>query len=121
MMRALARKGKDTVSVRERRVLRPEAGRVTKRTSDLASSRPRPFSGKFSITVGQVCRYLGLKEYPVIVTERSKRLWAELAQFEKFYLPLVAISNPGKDPHAMKTLVQAKWNQIISDGNLGKP
>ena len=77
------------------------------------ASGPRPGSGKFSVTVGQVCRHFGLQEIPVAVTERSRETWAELGKFERFYMPLVATVNPQTDPHVLKTLVQAKWNEIL--------
>ena len=117
MRRALERKSSGEVSARERQALKPESGRVVKRKSE-SFTQPRPFSGKFSITVGQLCRYFSMKEVPVPVTEKSRTRWAELDKFEKFYLPLVATVNPDSDPCQLKTLVQAKWNEIIS-GNKG--
>ena len=94
----------------ERHVLRPESGRISK-----VRSGPRPGSGKFCITVREVCQYFKLNEFPVAVTERSRQGWAELGKFEKFYLPLVATVNPASDPLVLKTLVQAKWMEIIQD------
>ena len=92
----------------EREVLRPETGRVSK-----VRSCPRPGSGKFSITVREVCRYFALNEFPLALTERSPEIWAQLEKFEKFYLPLVATVNPASDPLVLRTLVQAKWKEIM--------
>ena len=92
----------------EREVLRPETGRISK-----VRSGPRPGSGKFSISVQEVARYFHLNEFPVAVTERSREVWAELDKFEKFYLPLVATVNPASDPLVLRTLVQAKWMEIV--------
>ena len=117
MRRALERKSVGEVSARERQALRPESGRIVKKKNESFTS-PRPCSGKFSITVGQLCRYFSMNEVPVPVTEKSRMRWTELDKFEKFYLPLVATVNPNTDPCQLKTLVRAKWNEIIS-GNKG--
>ena len=99
--------------------MRPETGRVTKRKSDVVP-RFQPFTGKFSITVSDVCQHLDLNEFPVSVTERSKKMWAEWENFETFYLPLVATVNPGKDPYLLITLARAKWNEIINGKKRGR-
>ena len=98
----------------EREVFRPETGRISK-----VRSGPSPGSGRFSITAQEVARYFQLNEFPMAVTERSRKVWAQLDKFEKFYLPLVATVNPASDPLVLRTLVQAKWMEILG-GNGGK-
>merc|ERR1712150_209563 len=110
MLRAMESKERLVRERQERQVLRPESGRISK-----VRSGPRPGSGKFCITVREVCQHFKLNEFPVAVTERSRRVWAELGKFEKFYLPLVATVNPASDPLVLRTLVQAKWMEIIED------
>ena len=72
--------------------------RNRKRTTE---SKPKKTTKK-KITSEQVCRFLGLREYPV----PSGAKFDKYEDFSKYYFPLVAIFNRGAHP-LLHTLVQA--------------
>ena len=117
MLRAMQNKGRlvrekparqERQEREEREVLRPESGRIRK-----VRSLPQPGTGKFRITAREISQYFKLNEFPLAVSERSREVWADRGKFERFYLPLVATVNPASDPLVLKTLVQAKWMEMI--------
>jgi len=79
--------------------------------------RRKPFNptiaGKNQISVSLACKYLGLKDYPVPITEHNRKLFENRSLFEEYYLPLVASVNKGSNPLGIQTLVKAKWYEVL--------
>ena len=76
-------------------------------------STKHSFSNKLKISVSQVCRFLNMRDYPVIVTEDRKLFFRQYETFENYYLPLLVSVNPGCDPMRLRTLARAKWREVI--------
>ena len=79
------------------------------------------------VTVGHACKFLNLVDYPVpLPLEFDKQnlpsYLSTLANFEAFYLPLLASVNPGRGLLRLRTLAKAKWRQLLLlQDNSGKP
>ena len=71
------------------------------------------YSAKHLITVSMACKFLGLKDYPVPVNEFNKQFFENREYFEAYFLPLVASVNQGAHPLSIKTLVKAKWLEVL--------
>ena len=78
------------------------------------------------VTVGHACKFLGLVDYPVPLPsnlDNLPRFLSSLANFEAFYLPLLASVNPGRGILRLRTLAKAKWRELLIDNSAkrGKP
>lgn len=93
------------------------SGRVAKRKSSsfaLKSNKIHNNSySKFQISVSQVCRFLNMTDYPLVLTPERKSFFHNYSVFENYYMPLVASINQGKDPLMIKTFTKAKWCEVI--------
>jgi len=69
--------------------------------------------GKNQVSVAQACKFLGLKDYPVPINENNKQFFSIRSNFDDYYLPLVASVNRGANPLSIKTLVKAKWFEVL--------
>jgi len=115
-----------------RNISRKPVKRVSHKLPPLPShSRKRPIGkrnvshnptipGKNQITVNMACRFLGLKDYPVPINENNIQFFKNQSNFEAYYLPLVASVNMGANPLSVKTLVKAKWFEVIQSKLGGK-
>ena len=67
----------------------------------------------FIVTVKMMCTILGMREYPMIVTEKTKELFKTYEEFEQFYLPRMATIS---DYHELilKTFCRAKYREIMA-------
>lgn len=90
---------------------RVTSGRVAKRRS--GGPKENNSYNRFKISVGQVCRFLGVQDYPIVVTDHNRQMFRNYANFESYYLPLVATINPRSDPLKLKTLCGAKWREVV--------
>ena len=71
---------------------------------------------KKPLTLTELCKVSGLKDYPLVVTEQKRVDWIEYEAFESYYLPLLTTINSCKvdaDLFMLKTLCKAKWNEQV--------
>ena len=66
------------------------------------------------VTVQQCCLHLQLRDYPILVNERLKERFKDKTEFDKFATPRLRIANPGTNPLVLKTLVRAKWFEVMN-------
>ena len=86
---------------------RVKKGKVTKR------KKLPPKVPKFKVTISDICRFLNVVDYPLIITDQMKERFQDFSSFVNFYAPLLACVNPGSDPLLIKTFCQAKWREEI--------
>ena len=65
-------------------------------------------------TVEQVCTFLKLIDYPILVTEQLKLRYQDKQAFFDYALPLLRGVNPRAHPLILRTLVQAKWFEVMN-------
>ena len=54
-----------------------------------------------------------MHDYPIVANEILKKKWEDRDVFEKYARPLYETVNPDAHPLTLKTLVQAKWFEIM--------
>ena len=91
---------------------KPRLGRRSEGVTAAAAAAASAVSSKKRASVAQVCRGLGLQEYPVILTPANRIFFNEFANFEAHYKPLIYTVNPGAHTLKLDTLVQAKWHEL---------
>ena len=69
---------------------------------------------KEKITTKQIEHFFGMKEYPIIVNHRNRKIWEDIEVFRNYYVPLVYIANPTAHVRLLETYVEAKWREIMS-------
>ena len=69
---------------------------------------------KEKITTKQIEHFFGIKEYPIIVNHRNRKIWEDIEVFRNYYVPLVYIANPTAHVRLLETYVEAKWREIMS-------
>ena len=69
---------------------------------------------KEKITTKQIEHFFGIKEYPITVNHRNRRIWEDIEVFRNYYVPLVYIANPTAHVRLLETYVEAKWREIMS-------
>ena len=71
---------------------------------------------KKPLTVAELCKASGLKDYPLVVTEQKRVEWSDYEAFESYYLPQLTMINSYKvdaDLFILKTLCKAMWNEKV--------
>ena len=70
---------------------------------------------KKPLTVTELCKVSGLKDYPLVVTEQKRVDWSEYEAFEFYYLPQLTTNSckVDADLFMLKTLCKAKWNELV--------
>ena len=110
--------------------LQPEYTKVekTKQTTKLSlkskSGRAwkiKPAKNYRQVSVEQICFFLGLVEYPTVITPLFLTNYAKFEDFEAYYKPLVSHVNPGAFSRALDSLVAAKWHEIFVLQAPGRP
>ena len=66
------------------------------------------------VTVEQCCLYLELQDYPIIVTKELQEKFQNKDVFDEYALPLLKIANPRAHPLTLKTLLSAKWYEVMN-------
>lgn len=69
---------------------------------------------KTQVTVEQVCQYLEMVDYPIVMNEDLKKRFQDKQVFEDFATPLFRKVNPDAHPLTLKTLVKAKWFEVMN-------
>lgn len=75
--------------------------------------KPKPVKKSRQVSVEQICFFLGLVEYPVVISPLFITNYAKFEDFETYYKPLVSNVNPGAFSRALDSLVAAKWHEIF--------
>ena len=72
---------------------------------------------KKPLTVTELCKVSGLKDYTLVVTEQKRVDWIEYEAFEFYYLPQLTTNSCkfDADLFMLKTLCmcKAKWNELV--------
>ena len=70
---------------------------------------------KKPLTLTELCKISGLKDYPLVVTEQKRVDWIEYEAFESYYLPQLTTNSckVDADLFMLKTLCKAKWNEQV--------
>ena len=82
---------------------------------NLASPKPVK-TPKLKYSVAEICFFLNIREYPMIINGNTRSLFQDYVEFEKFYLlRLVTINDFILPP--LQMLCRAKWREIeaVSD------
>ena len=66
------------------------------------------------VTLKQCCQYLGLRDYPILVSENQKERFKDQRQFDDYATPLLKIANPAAHPLVLATLLRAKWFEVMN-------
>ena len=92
--------------------LKPTIPLVLKDQKTETISEARTKKQKEKITTKQIENFFGMKEYPIIVNHR--KMWEDIEEFRKYYIPLVYIANPTAHVRLLETYVEAKWREIMA-------
>ena len=65
------------------------------------------------ITVEQCCRYLELKDYPIVVNKKLKEKFRDKKVFEDYAIKLFKTVKPDAHPLHLQTLIQVKWCEVM--------
>ena len=94
------------------RFMKPKVEEVKKRKAK-GEGRPKPEPGPpFRVTVKDMCSILSMKEYPMIITSKTKEFFKTYEEFEQFYLPRMVTINSYHEC-ILKTFCKAKYNEIL--------
>ena len=63
-------------------------------------------------SVNNCCLYLGLSDYPIIVTEQLKERLKDKNLFFAYVGQLLSSANPGANHLFLTTLIGAKWHEV---------
>jgi len=66
------------------------------------------------VTVEQVCQFLEMHDYPIVANEILKKKWEDKDVFEEYARPLFEKVNPDAHPLTLKTLIKAKWFEMMN-------
>jgi len=69
---------------------------------------------KTQVTVEQVCQYLEMVDYPIVMNEDLRKRFQDKQAFDDFATPLFRKVNPDAHPLTLKTLVKAKWFEVMN-------
>ena len=64
-------------------------------------------------SVKNCCLYLGLSDYPIIVTEQLKEMFKDKNLFFAYVGQLLSSANPGANHLFLATLIGAKWQEVM--------
>eukprot|EP00092_Neocalanus_flemingeri_P027088 GFUD01029374.1.p1 GENE.GFUD01029374.1~~GFUD01029374.1.p1 ORF type:complete len:378 (-),score=111.66 GFUD01029374.1:57-1190(-) len=92
--------------------------KVKKYTIQKESTRwvpPHPWVPyKNQVTVEQVCQFLEMVDYPIAVNEVLKKKFEDKPTFDDYAFPLFQKVNPNAHPLTLRTLVKAKWFEVMN-------
>ena len=71
------------------------------------------YSCEYQMTVNMACEGLELNDYPVPISQSNKDFFKIWSNFESYFLPLACSVNVGAHPLEIKTLVKAKWFEVL--------
>ena len=66
------------------------------------------------ISTLQLQQFFQMKDYPIPINARTKKMWEEKEVFRKYYLPLVYIANCEAQLPLIETYVAAKWREVMA-------
>ena len=64
-------------------------------------------------SVANCCLYLGLNDYPIIVTEQLKEMFKDKNLFFDYAAKLLSSANSGANHLFLATLIGAKWQEVM--------
>ena len=59
-------------------------------------------------------QFFNMKDYPLQINARTKKMWEDEALFRKYYLRLVYIANREAPVPLIETYVAAKWREVMA-------
>ena len=93
--------------------MKPKEEEIKKRKAK-GEGRLKPEPGPlFRITVKGMCSKLSMKEYPLIITSKTKEVFKTYKEFEQFYLPRMVTINSYHE-FILKTFCKAKYKVIMA-------
>ena len=66
------------------------------------------------ISTLQLQHFFQMKDYPIPINARTKKMWEEKERFGKYYLPMVYIANSEAPMPLIETYVAAKWREVMA-------
>ena len=66
------------------------------------------------VTVEQVCQFLEMNDYPIVANNELRKKWEFYEAFDDYARPQFEKVNPDAHPLTLKTLIKAKWFELMN-------
>ena len=70
--------------------------------------------GRERISTKQLQHFFYMRDYPISINSRTKKLWGEKERFRTHYLPMIYIANRQAHLQLLETYVAAKWREVMA-------